>query len=159
MRDYALVQVVECVGDANCHLHSSLRGQFLNSCISFFPKGLRVILIRQTRNLPFLENRRNKTGQVSYRTEYCGFTHHVLKAPWRCSLVIKSDEHVTLKSLGKTSVGWPRITNRRELSLRRLESKSSRLCSKNLEDDKNKSRVTYARGGIILRLYWITAVN
>ncbi len=38
-------------------------------------------------------------------------------------------------------MGWPRITNRRELSLRRLESKSSRLCSKNLEDDRNKERV------------------
>lgn len=38
----------------------------------------------------------------------------------------------SLKSRGKTSVGWPRITNSRELSFRRLESKSSRLCSKNL---------------------------
>lgn len=53
----SLVQVIECVGDANCHLHSSLRGQFLNSCISLFPKGLRVILIGQARNIPFLEDR------------------------------------------------------------------------------------------------------
>lgn len=49
---------------------------------------------------------------------------------------LKSDSSVTLKSLGKTSVGWPRITNRRELSLRRLESKSSRLCNKNLQMTK-----------------------
>lgn len=53
----------------------------------------------------------------------------------------ESEDRLTLKSLGKTSVGWPRITNSRELSLRRLESKSSRLCSKNLEDDRKKDRV------------------
>lgn len=65
----------------------------------------------------------------------------MFKAPWGLSFLFKSNDHVTLKSLGKTSVGWPRITNRRELSLRRLESKSSRLCSKNLVDDRNKKRV------------------
>lgn len=53
----SLVQVIECVGDADCHLHSSLTGQFFNSCISLFPKRLRVVLIRQTRNIPLLENR------------------------------------------------------------------------------------------------------
>lgn len=42
----SLVQVIECVGGANCHLHSSLRGQLLNSCISLLSKGLRVVLIR-----------------------------------------------------------------------------------------------------------------
>lgn len=45
-----------------------------------------------------------------------------------------------MNSLGKTSVGWPRITNSRELSFRRLESKSSRLCSKNLKDDTGESK-------------------
>lgn len=43
----------------------------------------------------------------------------------------------TLKSLGKTSVGWPRITKRRELSLRRLASKSSKHCSKNLRHKRH----------------------
>lgn len=56
----SLVQVIECVGDANRHLHSSLRGQFLNSCISLFPEGLRVVLVRQTRNVPFLEEKQRE---------------------------------------------------------------------------------------------------
>lgn len=131
----SLVQVVECVGDADGHLHSGLRGQFLNSCISFFPKGLRVVLIRQTSDVPLLENSRVKSeySQV-YKT--CDLFS------LQC-LVVNSNECVTLKSLGKTSVGCPLITNRREFSLRRLESKSSRLCSKNLEDDRSQAWLTY----------------
>lgn len=50
-----------------------------------------------------------------------------------------------MKSRGKTSVGWPRITNSRELSFRRLESKSSRLCSKNLEDDTGNKQTKKKR--------------
>lgn len=57
-----LVQVIERVGDANCHLHSSLWGQFLNGCIALLPEGLRVVLVRQTGNVPLLETvRHNKT--------------------------------------------------------------------------------------------------
>lgn len=52
--------------------------------------------------------------------------------------VLEADDGVTLKSLGKTSVGWPLITNSRELSFRRLESKSSRLCSKNLKEGRER---------------------
>lgn len=62
---------------------------------------------------------------------------HVFKEMW--NNVFDTEDFVTLNSLGKTSVGWPRITNSRELSLRRLESKSSRLCSKNLEDTGSKN--------------------
>ena len=40
-------------------------------------------------------------------------------------------------------MGWPRITNSRELSLRRLESKSSRLCSKNLVSGERQYTVKY----------------
>jgi hypothetical protein len=40
---------------------------------------------------------------------------------------------ITLKSLGNTSAGCPRITNRREFNFRRLASRSSRHWSKNLE--------------------------
>lgn len=39
----------------------------------------------------------------------------------------------TLKSLGKTSAGCPRITNKREFSFRRLASRSSRHWSRNLQ--------------------------
>lgn len=53
----SLVQVIERVGDANCHLHSGLRGQLLNRCIALLPKGLGVVLVRQTGNLPFLEDK------------------------------------------------------------------------------------------------------
>lgn len=42
----------------------------------------------------------------------------------------------TLKIRGKTSVGWPLMTNKRELSLRRLASKSSKHCNKNLRAHK-----------------------
>jgi hypothetical protein len=40
---------------------------------------------------------------------------------------------LTLKRVGRTSAGWPRTTNRREFSFRKLESKSSRHCNKNLK--------------------------
>lgn len=39
---------------------------------------------------------------------------------------------LTLKSRGKTLAGCPRMTKSRELSLRRLASRSSRHCSRNL---------------------------
>lgn len=52
----SLVQVIERVGDAHRHLHASLARQLLDSCISLFPKGLRVIFIRQATDLPLLEN-------------------------------------------------------------------------------------------------------
>lgn len=45
------------MGDANCHLHSGLRGQLLDRCISLLPKGLRVVLVGQARNVPFLRVR------------------------------------------------------------------------------------------------------
>lgn len=64
---YSLVQVIERVGDADCHLHSGLAGQFLDSCISFFPKGLRVVLVRQARNVPLLQ--KTELIKVSYSTE------------------------------------------------------------------------------------------
>lgn len=47
---------------------------------------------------------------------------------------------VTLKSLGKTSVGWPLITYRQELSLQRLASRSSRHCNKNLKQSKGQEQ-------------------
>lgn len=56
----SLVEVIESVGDANRHLHSSLRSQLLNGSISFFPKGLGVVLIRQTTDLPLLQKREEK---------------------------------------------------------------------------------------------------
>lgn len=48
----------------------------------------------------------------------------------------------TLKSLGNTSVGWPRTTKSLEFSFLRLVSKSSRDSSKNLTelDSKAKTR-------------------
>ena len=39
----------------------------------------------------------------------------------------------SLNSVGRTSAGWPLITKRREFSFRRLASRSSRDCSKNLK--------------------------
>lgn len=122
----SLVQVIERVGDANCHLHSSLRGQFLNSCISLLPEGLGVVLVGQARNLPFLQEKKAAAEQSAL--------FQVFREIW--NNVFELEDYLTLNSLGKTSVGWPRITNSRELSLRRLESKSSRLCSKNLEDNR-----------------------
>lgn len=50
-----------------------------------------------------------------------------------------------MNSLGKTSVGWPRITNSREFSFRRLESRSSRLCSRNLKDGGNRHKLEAVR--------------
>lgn len=44
----------------------------------------------------------------------------------------EADNCFTLNSRGKMLAGWPRMTKRRELSLRRLESKSSKDCSRNL---------------------------
>lgn len=41
---------------------------------------------------------------------------------------------LTLKSLGNTSAGWPRTTNRREFSFLKLVSRSSRDCSRNLQN-------------------------
>lgn len=38
----------------------------------------------------------------------------------------------SLKSLGSVSAGWPRITNNREFNRRKLESRSSRHCKRNL---------------------------
>lgn len=46
---------------------------------------------------------------------------------------------LTLKSLGKTSVGCPRTTNRRELSFLKLLSRSSRDWSRNLQRSKKSS--------------------
>lgn len=40
----------------------------------------------------------------------------------------------SLNSFGNASAGWPRITKRREFRLRRLRSKSSRHCSRNLNN-------------------------
>lgn len=47
----------------------------------------------------------------------------------------------TLKRRGKTSVGWPLMTNKRELSLRKLASKSSKQCNKNLEPNRQKDQL------------------
>lgn len=66
----SLVQVIERVGDANCHLHSSLRGQFFNSCISLLPEGLRVVLVRQTGDLPFLEEKKAAAEQSASLHEF-----------------------------------------------------------------------------------------
>ena len=38
-----------------------------------------------------------------------------------------------LRSLGRTSAGWPRITKSLEFSFRRLRSRSSRHCRRNLK--------------------------
>lgn len=122
-RRHSLVQIIERVGDAHCHLHSGLRRQLLDGCITLLPERLRVVLVGQTRNIPFLGNT-DSNCSVRLKASY----GRVFEAG------------VTLNSLGKTSVGWPRITNSRELSFRRLESKSSRLCSKNLKDDTGASK-------------------
>lgn len=51
------VQIVERVGDAHRHLHSGLGRQLLDGCVALLPKRLRVVLVRQTGNVPFLDSR------------------------------------------------------------------------------------------------------
>lgn len=50
------VQIVERMGHPDCHLHSGLRGQLLNGSIALLSKGLRVVLVRQASDLPFLKS-------------------------------------------------------------------------------------------------------
>lgn len=64
-KENSLVQVIEGVGDANSHFHSSFRGQFLYSCVSLFPEGLGVVLIRQTSDLPFLDSGRTPQSNLN----------------------------------------------------------------------------------------------
>ena len=45
---------------------------------------------------------------------------------------------LTLKRRGNTLAGWPLMTKRRELSFRRLASRSSRHCSRNLRKKKKR---------------------
>lgn len=51
---HSLVQLVERVGDPYRHLHPGLAGQLLNGCVPLFPKGFRVILVRETGDVPLL---------------------------------------------------------------------------------------------------------
>lgn len=62
-----LVQVVQCVWNAHDDFHSSLRGQLFDSCISFLPKRLRIILNGKFSNVPLLKQDKrggNKTSQL-----------------------------------------------------------------------------------------------
>lgn len=81
-RQHSLVQIVERVGDAHRHLHSGLGCQLLDGCIALLPKRLRVILVGQTRNIPFLEN---KGGVCPMRLEAnlwpCGCRGRYLEQP------------------------------------------------------------------------------
>lgn len=60
----SLVQVIECVGDADRHLHPGLRGQLPNSRVALLPKGLGVVLVRQARDLPLLHANDTLFGPV-----------------------------------------------------------------------------------------------
>lgn len=56
---HSLVQIVEGVGDAHRHLHSGLGRQLLDGGIALLPERLRVVLVGQTRNIPFLGEKGN----------------------------------------------------------------------------------------------------
>lgn len=60
----------------------------------------------------------------------------------------------TLNNRGKTLAGWPRITKRRELSFRRLESRSSRHWRRNLEEKKISQSLVWNKLSSILNKYW-----
>lgn len=78
------VQVIEGVGVLYHHLHTSLLGQFDDSCISLLTKRLRVIFEGETSDSPFLQD--TQYTQLSNRKRFLTstITKEDVRIPGKC---------------------------------------------------------------------------